>query len=88
LYLYNIKIQTGIDQNAVKKFAKNHIFFKIIFEELKFFWAGPSSTHMAGLDPTGLTGSLAQASDPAGKTKGTLTRACLCNSSSHCSSEL
>jgi hypothetical protein len=29
---------------------------------------------MAGLDPAGLTGSLAQASDPGGKTKG--TRAC------------
>jgi hypothetical protein len=88
LYLSNIKIQNDIDQNAVKKFAENHIFLKIIFEEFNFFWAGPSSAHMAGLDPAGLTGSLAQASDPAGKTKGTLTRACLCNSSSHCSSEL
>ena len=28
LYLYNIKIQTGIDQNALKKFAENHIFLK------------------------------------------------------------
>jgi len=42
LYLYNIKIQTGIDQNAVKKFAKNHIFKKIIFEELNFFGLGPA----------------------------------------------
>jgi hypothetical protein len=52
LYLSNIKIQNGIDQNAVKKFTENHIFFKIIFEEFNFFlgwaqlgpygWAGPS----------------------------------------------
>ena len=28
LYLYNIKIQTGIDQNAVNFFAENHIFLK------------------------------------------------------------
>jgi len=27
LYLYNIKIQIGIDQNTVKKFVENHIFF-------------------------------------------------------------
>ena len=35
LYLYNIKIQTDIDQNTVIKLQKNHKFFEIIF--LKFF---------------------------------------------------
>ena len=39
LYLYNIKIQTDIDQNEVKTLQKNHRFFWNIFEE--FFLAGP-----------------------------------------------
>jgi hypothetical protein len=35
-----------------------------------FFWgAGSSSTHVAGLNPAGLAGSLPWASDPAGLTK-------------------
>ena len=39
LYFYNIKIETNIDQNAVKKYAgKSQIFWKYFFE---FFWAGP-----------------------------------------------
>jgi hypothetical protein len=42
LYLYSIKIQTDIDQNAVKTLQKKiTYFFKILFEEF-FFWAGPS----------------------------------------------
>jgi hypothetical protein len=64
LYLYGITIQTNTKQNSVEKYAgKSQIFC---------FWAGSSLAHVAGLDPAGLTGSLAQASDPAGK----LTRAC------------
>jgi hypothetical protein len=63
LYLYIIKIQTNIDQNAVKNIRENHKFFEEIFG---FFWAGSSSAHVAGLDPAGLAGSLAQTSDPAG----------------------
>jgi hypothetical protein len=39
-----------------------HTHFFIFFHN--FFWAGPSSAHVAGLGPTG---SLAQASDPAGQ---------------------
>jgi hypothetical protein len=36
LYLYSIKIQTNIDQNAVKHFHKITDFFEIIFfEEIK-----------------------------------------------------
>jgi len=57
-----------------------------------FFFAGPSSIHMAGLDPAGLTGSLAQANDPGGKTKGTreLPHACMLSNifKYYCSSEL
>jgi len=41
LYLYNIKIQTDIDQNEVKILWKI-IFFKIIFEEIFFSRAGPN----------------------------------------------
>jgi hypothetical protein len=62
LYLYSIKIQTDIDQNAATKLAENHRFFEIIFEEFLIFiifWLGPSLAHMAGLDPAGLSGSLA-----------------------------
>jgi hypothetical protein len=33
-----------------------------------FFWAGSISTHVAGLNPAGLAGSLAQTSDPARQT--------------------
>jgi hypothetical protein len=42
LYLYSIKIQTNIDQNAVKYLRKIIDFFKRIFFEDFFF----------GLDPT------------------------------------
>ena len=38
LYLYSIKIQTGIDQNTVIKLQKNHKFFEIIFEEFLLFF--------------------------------------------------
>ena len=31
LYLYSIKIQTNIDQSAVKNIRKSHIFLKKIF---------------------------------------------------------
>jgi hypothetical protein len=51
LYLYNIKIQTDIDQNAVKNLWKIIDFFEIIFEY--FFRAGPSPAHVAELDPAG-----------------------------------
>jgi len=63
LYLYSIKIQTNIHQNAVKNIRENHKCFEKIFG---FFWAGSSSAHVAGLDPAGFAGSLAQTSDPAG----------------------
>ena len=48
LYIYNIKIQTNIDQNAVKYLRKITAFFEIIFED--FF---------LGVRPASLTGSLA-----------------------------
>ena len=38
LYFYNIKIQTNIDQNALKKYAGNHKFSENIF--LNFFGLG------------------------------------------------
>jgi len=65
LYLYSIKIQTDIDQNAGKTLQKITNVFEILFEELFLFffgWAHP--THLAGLDPASLVGSLTQASDP------------------------
>ena len=41
LYLYNIKIQTNIDQNSVKYLRKIIIFFKkIIFEIIYLFIGG------------------------------------------------
>jgi len=47
LYLYSIKIQTDIDQNAVKTLQKkSHIFLKYFLKN--FFWAGPSPAHVAG----------------------------------------
>jgi len=52
LYLYSIKIQTNIDQNAVKYLRKITDFFENIFD---FFFR---------LGPVGLAGSLAQTSDP------------------------
>jgi hypothetical protein len=72
LYLYSIKIQSNIDQNEVKNLRKITNFFEF------FFRAGPSSAHVAGLDPAGLdpaslAGSLAQTSDPAGQE---ITHAC------------
>jgi hypothetical protein len=37
LYLYSIKIQSDIDQNAVKNFTKKiTYFFEILFEEFFF----------------------------------------------------
>jgi len=41
LYLYIIKIQTNINQNAVKKFLENHRFFKGFFF-WNCFWLGPA----------------------------------------------
>jgi hypothetical protein len=74
LYLYSINIQTNIDQNTIKKFAENHRFFEIIFEEnflfFFFFRAGPSAAYIVGLDPATPAWSLAQASD--------LTKPCTC----------
>ena len=64
LYLYNIKIQTDIDQNAVKNLRKITDFLKYFLKN--FFLVGPSTTHVAELDPTSLARSLAQASDPTG----------------------
>jgi len=49
LYIYNIKIQIDIDQNAVKNIRENHKFLKKKFRI--FFRAGPSPAHVAGLDP-------------------------------------
>jgi len=67
LYLYSIKIQTNIDQNAVTYLRKITIVFEIICEDnIFFFRAGPNPAHVVGLDPAGLAGLLAQTSDPAG----------------------
>ena len=44
LYLYSIKIQTGIDQNTVTKLWKITYFLKVFFLEFKFFlldWTRP-----------------------------------------------
>jgi len=60
-----------IDQNAVKNIRENHKFFEKIFG---VFFGWISLAHVAGLDPAGLIRSLAQASDPAGKTNGTRTQ--------------
>jgi len=38
---------------------------------LVFFFVGSSSTHMDGLNPAGLTESIAQANDPVGQIRGT-----------------
>jgi hypothetical protein len=48
LYLYIIKIQTNINQNAVKKFLENHRFFKGFFFEIFFGWAQPGPCGGAG----------------------------------------
>jgi len=64
LYLYNIKIQINIYQNAVKYLQKITDFLKEFF--LKNFFGLAQPAHVAGLDPASLVGSLAQASDPAG----------------------
>jgi hypothetical protein len=46
LYLYSIKIQTNIDQNAVKYTRKSQkVFLKFFFEFIiifLFFWLGPA----------------------------------------------
>ena len=47
LYLYNIKIQTDIDQNTVIKLQKNHKFFEIIFWRIFIFYI----YFFLGLDP-------------------------------------
>jgi hypothetical protein len=66
MYLYSIKIQINIDQNAVKYTRKSQIlFWKYFLNLLIFFGAGSSSARVAGLDPAVLSGSLAQPSDPA-----------------------
>ena len=52
LYLYNIKIQTDIDQSTVIKLQKNHKFFEIIFEEFFYFIY---IYIFLGLDPAGPT---------------------------------
>jgi len=56
LYFYNIKIQK---KNHKKIHKKTTIL-------LVFLEAGSSSAHVAGLNPAGIAGSLAQTSDPAG----------------------
>jgi len=63
LYLYSIKIQTDINQNAVKYLRKITDFLKEFFWRI-FFWAGPNPAHVAGLDQATRAWSLAQASDP------------------------
>jgi len=51
LYLYNIKIQTNINQKCGKSqiFEKNFLIFFI-------FRAGPNPAHVVGLDPAHLCG--------------------------------
>ena len=53
-----IEKYTGKSQKILRKFLK------------LFFWIESSSGHVAGLDLGDLTGSLAQASDPTGQTRG------------------
>ena len=48
LYLYSIKIQINIDQNAIKYLRKIIDFLKEFFF---YFRAGPNPAHVAGLDP-------------------------------------
>jgi hypothetical protein len=43
-----------------------HIFYFFIFYFYIFWGLGPAQLVWAGLDPAGLAGSLAQASDPTG----------------------
>jgi hypothetical protein len=61
LYLYSIKIQTNIDQNAVTYLRKITIVFEIICEDnIFFFRAGPNPAHVVGLDPATRAWSLAK----------------------------
>jgi len=53
LYLYNIKIQININQNAVKYLRKIIDFWKEFFEFFCFS-DGPNPVLMAGLDPAHL----------------------------------
>jgi len=94
LYLYNIKIQTNIDQSAVKNFRKSQmfffkkrLFFEIILKKILFifiFWAG--------LDLASPAWSLAPASDqnPTIHARvmfyACMNRAKVINLPSHCSS--
>jgi len=59
LYLYSIKIQTNIDQNAVTYLRKITIVFEIICEDNIFFsgWAQPGPCGWAGPSrPSRVTG--------------------------------
>jgi len=73
LYFYNIKIHKKKPQ---KKYKKKKTILLVFF-----LGAGSSSAQVAGLNPAGIAGSLAQTSDPAGQK---LTRAL----AGYCSSEL
>ena len=64
LYLYNIKIHTNIDQNAVKYLRKITNFEKNFSMSFFYFWPGPNPAHVAGLDPATHARTLAQASHP------------------------
>jgi hypothetical protein len=65
LYLYSIKIQTDIDQNAVKYLRKIKDFWKeFCLKKIFCFRAKLNPAHVAGLDLATRAWSLAQASDP------------------------
>ena len=63
LYLYSIKIQTNIDQNAVKYLRKITDFFEINFE-IFVLGLGPARPMWLGWTQQAPAGSRAQASDP------------------------
>ena len=44
-----------------------YIYYIFSFFSFFIFWVGSSAAHVAGMDPAGLVGSLAEASDPAGQ---------------------
>jgi hypothetical protein len=64
LYLYSIKIQTDIDQNAVKTLQKNHGYFWNTFWRIFFWgWAQPGPCGWAGPSKPGRVTGPSQWSD-------------------------
>jgi len=64
VYFYDVKIQTNIKQNLVKKYAEESQIFKNIFE--LFFWTGldPAHSFWTGPDLSGPVNSGALSTVP------------------------